>query len=57
MTFYNQLHEVEEKKACKHFELDVTIEESSGIIPFTPKFKHEHKDNIHTDFQNIVFII
>uniref|UniRef100_H3CLD7 Complement component c3b, tandem duplicate 2 n=1 Tax=Tetraodon nigroviridis TaxID=99883 RepID=H3CLD7_TETNG len=33
VTFYNQLHEVEEKKPCKHFELDVTIKESSAEKP------------------------
>ncbi|CAF89370.1 unnamed protein product, partial [Tetraodon nigroviridis] len=33
VTFYNQLHEVEEKKPCKHFELDVTIKESSEKPP------------------------
>lgn len=40
VTFYNQLHEVEEKKPCKHFELDVTIEESSGTILFFPQYKY-----------------
>lgn len=56
VTFYNQLHEVEEKQPCKHFELDVMIEESSGIIFFL-KCKYECKDNIHTDFLNIGLII
>lgn len=57
VTFYNQLHEVEEKQPCKHFELDLSIEESSGIISFLLKCKYEYKDNIHTDSLNIVFII
>lgn len=30
MTYYNQVHEVDEKKPCEHFKLNVTIEESSG---------------------------
>lgn len=30
VTFYNQLHEVDDKTSCKDFELLVTIEESSG---------------------------
>lgn len=49
VTFYNQLHEVEEKKPCKHFELDVTIEESSGMILFFPKRKYEYEGNIHAN--------
>lgn len=57
VTFYNQLHEVEEKQLCKHFELDLSIEESSGIISFLLKCKYEYKDSIYTDSLNIVFII
>ncbi|KAJ0051248.1 hypothetical protein NL108_016549, partial [Boleophthalmus pectinirostris] len=30
VTYYNQLHEVEEKTLCVHFELEVTVEESAG---------------------------
>ncbi|KAJ0051299.1 hypothetical protein NL108_018414, partial [Boleophthalmus pectinirostris] len=30
VTYYNQLHEVEEKTPCVHFELEVTVEESAG---------------------------
>ncbi|XP_054864743.1 DNA-directed RNA polymerase III subunit RPC1-like [Amphiprion ocellaris] len=30
VTYYNQLHEVEEKMPCKHFDLNVTFEGSSG---------------------------
>ncbi|KAM3623350.1 uncharacterized protein V6R79_010054 [Siganus canaliculatus] len=33
VTYYNQLHEVDEKKPCKDFELNVTIEESSEKPP------------------------
>ncbi|XP_076583711.1 venom factor-like [Chaetodon auriga] len=33
VTYYNQLHEVDEKMPCKHFELSVTIEESSEKPP------------------------
>lgn len=33
VTYYNQLHEVDEKLPCKHFELNVTIEESSEKPP------------------------
>eukprot|EP00066_Takifugu_rubripes_P030496 XP_011619762.1 PREDICTED: ophiophagus venom factor-like [Takifugu rubripes] len=33
VTHYNQLHVVEEEKPCKHFELAVTIEESSEKPP------------------------
>ncbi|XP_041641340.1 complement C3-like isoform X2 [Cheilinus undulatus] len=33
VTYYNQLHEVEEKMPCQHFELNVTIEESSENPP------------------------
>lgn len=33
VTYYNQLHEVEEKTACKDFELQVTIEESTEKPP------------------------
>ncbi|XP_029283155.1 LOW QUALITY PROTEIN: venom factor-like [Cottoperca gobio] len=33
VTHYNQLHEVEEKRPCKDFELNVTIEESSEKAP------------------------
>lgn len=30
MTHYNQLQDMEDKDACKDFELKVTVEESSG---------------------------
>jgi len=30
VTYYNQLHEVDEKTPCEDFELSVMIEESSG---------------------------
>jgi len=30
VTYYNQLHEVDEKMPCKDFELKVNIEQSSG---------------------------
>ncbi|XP_054869922.1 complement C3-like [Amphiprion ocellaris] len=30
VTYYNQLHEVEEKMPCKHFDLNVTFEGSSA---------------------------
>ncbi|XP_051801045.1 complement C3-like [Acanthochromis polyacanthus] len=33
VTYYNQLHEVEEKMPCSHFDLNVTIEESSEKPP------------------------
>uniref|UniRef100_G3Q8J4 Complement component c3b, tandem duplicate 2 n=1 Tax=Gasterosteus aculeatus aculeatus TaxID=481459 RepID=G3Q8J4_GASAC len=33
VTFYNQLHEVDDKTSCKDFELLVTIEESSETPP------------------------
>ncbi|GLD73158.1 complement C3-like protein [Lates japonicus] len=33
VTYYNQVHEVDEKKPCEHFELNVTIEESSEKPP------------------------
>uniref|UniRef100_A0A671TD78 Complement component c3b, tandem duplicate 1 n=1 Tax=Sparus aurata TaxID=8175 RepID=A0A671TD78_SPAAU len=33
VTYYNQLHEVDEKIPCNHFELSVTIEESSEKPP------------------------
>ncbi|XP_045902795.1 venom factor-like isoform X2 [Micropterus dolomieu] len=33
VTNYNQLHDVDEKMPCKHFELNVTIEESSEKTP------------------------
>ncbi|XP_033480279.2 complement C3-like [Epinephelus lanceolatus] len=33
VTYYNQLHEVDEKMPCKNFELNVTIEESSEKPP------------------------
>uniref|UniRef100_UPI0037E9C17B venom factor-like n=1 Tax=Semicossyphus pulcher TaxID=241346 RepID=UPI0037E9C17B len=33
VTYYNQLHEVDEKMPCQHFELNVTIEESSEKPP------------------------
>ncbi|CAL8332854.1 unnamed protein product [Lota lota] len=33
VTFYNQLHEVEEKSLCPHFELEVATEESSEKPP------------------------
>lgn len=33
VTYYNQLHEVDEKIPCKDFELNVTIEESSEKPP------------------------
>ncbi|CAL8288544.1 unnamed protein product [Arctogadus glacialis] len=33
VTFYNQLHEVEEKSLCPHFELEVATEESSETPP------------------------
>uniref|UniRef100_A0A8D3BHY9 Complement component c3b, tandem duplicate 2 n=1 Tax=Scophthalmus maximus TaxID=52904 RepID=A0A8D3BHY9_SCOMX len=33
VTYYNQVHEVDEKMPCKHFELNVTIEESSEKPP------------------------
>ncbi|XP_034043596.1 complement C3-like [Thalassophryne amazonica] len=33
VTYYNQLHEVDEKIPCRHFELNVTIEESSEKPP------------------------
>ncbi|XP_067441549.1 complement C3-like [Thunnus thynnus] len=33
VTYYNQVHEVDEKMPCKHFELSVTIEESSEKPP------------------------
>uniref|UniRef100_A0A3B4ZLY2 Complement C3-like n=1 Tax=Stegastes partitus TaxID=144197 RepID=A0A3B4ZLY2_9TELE len=33
VTHYNQLHEVDEKMPCQHFELNVTIEESSEKPP------------------------
>lgn len=38
VTHYNQLHEVEEKP-CKHFDLAVTIEESSGKFFIFPTYK------------------
>lgn len=57
VTFYNQLHEVEEKKPCEHFELDVSIEESSGNILFSPpKCEYEYKDNNHTRFYGLGLI-
>ncbi|GLD73159.1 complement C3-like protein, partial [Lates japonicus] len=33
VTYYNQVHEVDEKKPCEHFKLNVTIEESSEQPP------------------------
>ncbi|XP_054874029.1 complement C3-like [Amphiprion ocellaris] len=33
VTYYNQLHEVEEKMPCKHFDLNVTFEGSSEKPP------------------------
>ncbi|XP_071384060.1 complement C3-like [Centroberyx affinis] len=33
VTYYNQLHEVDEKRPCRDFELNVTIEESSVEPP------------------------
>ncbi|KAM7419790.1 hypothetical protein PAMA_016741 [Pampus argenteus] len=33
VTYYNQVHEVDEKTPCNHFELNVTIEESSEKPP------------------------
>lgn len=30
VTYYNQVPEVDEKKPCEYFELNVAIEESSG---------------------------
>nr|XP_061792030.1 complement C3-like [Nerophis lumbriciformis] len=33
VTYYNQLHEVDEKTPCQHFELSVGIEESSEKAP------------------------
>ncbi|KAM7010114.1 complement C3-like [Tautogolabrus adspersus] len=33
VTYYNQLHEVDEKLSCQHFELNVTIEESGEKPP------------------------
>ncbi|KAM7394684.1 hypothetical protein PAMP_021470 [Pampus punctatissimus] len=33
VTYYNQVHEVDEKTPCNHFELSVTIEESSEKPP------------------------
>nr|XP_019959614.1 PREDICTED: complement C3-like [Paralichthys olivaceus] len=33
VTYYNQVHEVDEKRPCEHFELNVTIEESSEKPP------------------------
>ncbi|XP_065808700.1 complement C3 [Labrus bergylta] len=33
VTYYNQLHEVDEKLPCQHFELNVTIEESGEKPP------------------------
>lgn len=30
VTYYNQVHEVDEKKPCKDLELSVDIKESSG---------------------------
>ncbi|XP_068460339.1 complement C3-like [Clinocottus analis] len=33
VTYYNQLHEAEEKKSCKDFELNVTMEESREKPP------------------------
>ncbi|XP_050926350.1 complement C3 isoform X8 [Lates calcarifer] len=33
VTYYNQVHEVDEKTPCRHFELNVTIEESSEKPP------------------------
>ncbi|XP_023276467.1 complement C3-like [Seriola lalandi dorsalis] len=33
VTYYNQVHEVDEKKPCEHFELSVTIQESSVQPP------------------------
>ncbi|XP_071384057.1 venom factor-like [Centroberyx affinis] len=33
VTYYNQLHEVDEKRPCRDFELSVTIEESSEKHP------------------------
>ncbi|XP_070684604.1 venom factor-like [Pempheris klunzingeri] len=33
VTYYNQLHEVDEKVPCKNFELNVTVEESSEKPP------------------------
>lgn len=35
VTYYNQLHEVDEKMPCKDFELNVTVEESSGNSKFS----------------------
>ncbi|KAM9314887.1 venom factor-like [Pholidichthys leucotaenia] len=33
VTYYNQLHEVDEKKPCQHFDLSVNIKESSEKPP------------------------
>lgn len=30
VTYYNQLHEADEKISCKDFDLNITIEESKG---------------------------
>lgn len=45
VTHYNQLHEVDEKAACKHFELSVAIEESSG------------KDLNHVEMEDVLDLI
>lgn len=30
VTYYNQMHDADDKKSCENFDLNVTIEESKG---------------------------
>uniref|UniRef100_A0A3B3WZA9 Complement component c3b, tandem duplicate 2 n=1 Tax=Poecilia mexicana TaxID=48701 RepID=A0A3B3WZA9_9TELE len=48
VTHYNQLHEVEEKTPCSHFELSVNIEESSEKPPADAEKSYQITINVRS---------